>query len=152
MKVITWNVRGLNAPKKQKILVHLMRRVEVDIMMLQEMKLGMEKIKRKLGGWEVVCEPSVGASVGLDILWNPRKVNFNRLGGGKYWIGGKVKILNEALEFVLINIYGPVSLNEKVCVWEEIAKFFQLNCRQTFIVGEILMLLYMRIIFFGVWE
>lgn len=39
MALLVWNLRGLNAPKKKREVVHLARDKEVDILGLLEMKI-----------------------------------------------------------------------------------------------------------------
>ncbi|XP_057829570.1 uncharacterized protein LOC131040632 [Cryptomeria japonica] len=128
MKVITWNVRGINAPNKQRILKHYLPSLEGDIMLIQKTKLdeeGYKSLKKKVGIWEVVGVPSSGASGGLGVLWDPRWVLFSKMGSSSNWICGKVQSLKSKLTFIIINIYGPKFLHEKREVWAEIDRLAQ---------------------------
>ncbi|GLJ41464.1 hypothetical protein SUGI_0858130 [Cryptomeria japonica] len=71
MKVLTWNVRGLNAPNKKRILKHCILASKPELTLIQETTLNQFEIgvfKKKLGHieWEVI--PAVGASGGLGII------------------------------------------------------------------------------------
>ena len=67
----------------------------------------------------------VGASGGLGVIWNHRKVTLNILKSNNNWINGLVKSVKSNLKFILINIYGPVSNIQKKLVWEEIYQFMK---------------------------
>lgn len=43
MKVLSWNIRGLNAPSKQRLVRSVRLRYEVDVVLLQETKLDQAK-------------------------------------------------------------------------------------------------------------
>lgn len=75
MKVLTWNVRGLNTPNKQRILKHCIFASKIDIALIQEMKLSQSKIgifRKKLGLLELDAIPAMGAS---DNFKNPLSNN-----------------------------------------------------------------------------
>lgn len=40
MKVVSWNVRGLNAPSKQRLVKHCLSSFSPELVLLQETKLG----------------------------------------------------------------------------------------------------------------
>lgn len=70
MKVISWNIRGLNGLNKQDILRNLIRDQNPDIILVQETKMSKEKVEKlnmfKVGG---VCgSSSNGASRGVAIF------------------------------------------------------------------------------------
>ena len=56
------------------------------------------------------------ASGGLGILWDPRKVSINILNSSNNWISGKVQSLKSDLNFMIINVYGPVNNTSKKLV------------------------------------
>ena len=78
MRITSWNIRGYNSPLK----IHLLkRRIESEklvIVFLQETKCSeadLKAIGKKV--WhtnEVVAIDSRGATGGIGIIWNPRKV------------------------------------------------------------------------------
>jgi len=75
MKLISWNVRGLNSPSKQRMLKDLIQLEKPSVLFLQEKKgnsATLEKVLNKV--WLGNCSVSVdtfGASGGLAIIWNP---------------------------------------------------------------------------------
>jgi exonuclease III len=78
MRIFSWNMRGLNALSKHRILKKKIDQEKEDIVMLQETKCdnnNMKKIAKKT--WkqcEVVCIEAKGPSGGLALLWNPNNV------------------------------------------------------------------------------
>jgi exonuclease III len=74
MKIISWNIRGLNGRSKQKMLRDLIFAEKPDIMLLQETKCTTEDIDRLLPHcWkqgEAVSTTATGTAGGLAILWN----------------------------------------------------------------------------------
>jgi len=78
MKIISWNIRGLNGRSKQKLLRDLIIEEAPDVVMLQETKCTSEDINRllpyywKQGG--AVSTDATGTAGGLAILWNTSSV------------------------------------------------------------------------------
>jgi exonuclease III len=74
MKIISWNIRGLNGRSKQKMLRDLIFAEKPDIVLLQETKCTTEDIDRLLPYcWkqgEAISTAATGTAGGLAILWN----------------------------------------------------------------------------------
>lgn len=76
MKLISWNVRGLNSPTKHRMLKNMIQQEKPSIVFLHETKgnnVVLEKVMNKT--WTECRSVSVdasGASGGLAILWNPQ--------------------------------------------------------------------------------
>ena len=74
MKIISWNIRGLNGAHKQEIIRNLIRDQRPDILMIQETKmkkgfLGKIKFRNLMSG---EASNSDGASGGLLTLFNTK--------------------------------------------------------------------------------
>ena len=97
MKITSWNARGLNAPSKKRLLCQNLKAFESDIIMLQETKLNKdeyEKFNKKIDLWKTTLVESNGASRGLDVLWDLRKINLTDIRNGNNWICAKVSSVN----------------------------------------------------------
>jgi len=74
MKIITWNIRGLNGRYKQRILRNCVKEKDPDMFLLQETKcvgdMVEEKFKRCWRHCNFIYTESKGAVRGLAILWN----------------------------------------------------------------------------------
>ena len=106
--------------------------------MLQETKLNKEegiKLEMKLSRWYTYLQESRGAARGLGIIWNPRKVTLNILKSSPSWINSKIKSIKTNLQFVLINIYGPIHNLDKKVIWEQISLFTNEYSNQIILLG-----------------
>jgi exonuclease III len=78
MKVISWNIRGLNGKSKQMLLRNKINKESPDIFLLQETKCSgamLQTILSKI--WKDGCSmeiDSTGTTGGLMILWNQDKI------------------------------------------------------------------------------
>jgi exonuclease III len=111
MKIITWNIRGLNDRSKQRILRDCIKEESPDILMLQETKCaGMEVetiFQHIWKGCNYIQMDSSGASGGLAILWNP---SHTILSGPFSTIGtlsSHFEIIGSNHEGIITNVYGP---------------------------------------------
>ena len=64
MKIVSWNVRGINASDKRGRMHKFLESSKVDIVLLQETKLSQETSQKSLAKWP----SSIGVSGGLAIL------------------------------------------------------------------------------------
>ena len=73
MKIISWNIRGCNHPRKLKTLGRKIKMEKPDVLYLQETKCSFEKMMRiGLKVWKgsrVMAIDSVGMRGGIAILW-----------------------------------------------------------------------------------
>ena len=79
--------------------------------MLQETKLNKEegiKLDKKLGSQNVNLQESKGASGGLGMIQNPKKVILNILNSNNSWMSSRVRTLKTNIQFILVNIYGQI--------------------------------------------
>lgn len=138
MRITSWNARGLNAPSKKWLLKQNLIAFESEIILLQETKLDKAEstnIGKKIRQWQTEFQESIGASGGLGMIWNPRKVNLNIINKNPSWISSRVISLKNNLEFLLINIYGPTPTLEKIKVWQEISDFLSNHSDITVVIG-----------------
>ena len=71
MKIISWNIRGLNNPHKQDMLKILIRDNRLDILVIQETKIPKEKVVNlpMFQCGKIIGNDSIGASGGLVVFW-----------------------------------------------------------------------------------
>ena len=138
MRITTWNARGLNAPSKKRILKHNLKNFESDIILIQETKLNKSEsssLGRSIGNWSLITQEAAGASGGLGVIWNLRKVNLDILSLNNNWVSCKCHSLKSNLSFIIINVYGPCINLEKRRVWNEISNFLFFNQNEMIIIG-----------------
>ena len=106
MKIISWNVKGLNASDKRQIIKQVIDSLQEDIILLQETKLSQhnfDKIVATRKKWKYYHMQGLGASGGLTVLWNPLTVNSQLLQQDNNW--QIIHIPTFDISFILINVY-----------------------------------------------
>ena len=120
MRITSWNARGLNAPSKNRLFKQHLKSFNSEIILIQETKLNKvegDKFNKMLGVWKSIFIEAIGASGGLGIVWNPRKVSLNYLVSKGNWLCVNIQSLKSETKFVLINVYGPNNTLGKTTVW-----------------------------------
>jgi exonuclease III len=139
MKIITWNIRGLNGRSKQRILRDSIRAENPDILLLQETKcVGKEAetiFQRSWRGCESIHTDSTGASGGLAILWNPNTVTLRRTFLYHWYAHAHFMITGSAQEGDITNVYGPQSQQDKDSLMKRIAHIKTLLSMPNWILG-----------------
>ncbi|GLJ44304.1 hypothetical protein SUGI_0927260 [Cryptomeria japonica] len=72
---------------------------------------------------KITGAPTNGASGGLSIIYDPCCILFSFIESHNNWMSGRVTSLKNNLDFVIINVYGPILNEDKQRVWEEIENF-----------------------------
>lgn len=124
MKVTSWNARGLNAPNKRRLLKQHLKKINSEIILIQETKLNRiegDKISKTLGLWDSIFTEAIGASGGLGIIWNPKKFSLTYLGNNHNWLCANIQSLKSDSKFIIFNVYGPINIVKKKIVWAELS-------------------------------
>lgn len=124
--LLSWNVKGLNAPNKRHLVKKRIDLTRDDIVLIQEIKQSKDEVEMLFNNfkyWKVEVVQADGAFDGLTICWNSSYVFFEFVTSGKHWIGQRVKNSLSNLYFIMINVHGPVSYLSKRSLWIEIDKF-----------------------------
>ena len=79
MKLITWNIRGLNNPRKQRILKSRLRNEQPDLCFIQETKCTTNKMemisKKQWSKNKMVVVEGQQMAGGILTLWNSQVMN-----------------------------------------------------------------------------
>eukprot|EP00253_Pinus_taeda_P034305 PITA_34305 len=117
MRVISWNVRGLNGQTKQRLLKRKVQKEKTDIIFVQETKCASNIIKnvsRKLGRqMEYMETDSHGWEGGLVTWWNPHVIKIFSSEATRHFIALEVQVIGNSETYLCINVYGPQKLEEK---------------------------------------
>ena len=125
LKLIFWNVRGLNDPKKRGILRNWLRKWKVDVVYLQETKLDKVdwRIIQSIWGnrfvaW--VAPDAINMARGVLLLWDKRVLELADSIVGKFSVSCFWKDLLDGFEWVGMGLYGPT--HEEFCpdFWSEV--------------------------------
>jgi exonuclease III len=139
MKIITWNIRGLNDRSKQRILRDCVKEESPDILMLQETKCaGMEAeiiFQRIWKGCNYIHTDSAGASGGLAILWNPNHTILSGPFSTAGTLSAHFEVIGSNQEGTITNVYGPQGQQEKIKFMEKLTQVKALANTPNWILG-----------------
>ena len=109
LRIISWNVRGLNDRGKREVVSGALSRWRPDIVCLQETKLG--TLDRELaqsiwgGRWEEwCCLDSVGASGGVVLMWDSRVVEKMDVLVGRWSLSCLFRCVDDGLTWSLSGV------------------------------------------------
>jgi len=106
MKLVSWNVRGLNSPGKSRLLKNMIKLEKPQICFLQETKCNSDRLGSILSkiwpGCRSVAVDATGASGGLAIAWNPQSISLTDFHATHH-------LMQAAFHFLGTNIHGNIS-------------------------------------------
>lgn len=139
MKIITWNIRGLNGRSKQRTLRDRIRAENPDVLLLQETKcVGAEAetiFRRCWRGCDSLHTDSTGVVGGLAILWNPATVTIDRPFSTVGTITAHSKVIGSTKEGETTNVYGPQSPEDKENFLKQINSIQSLLSTPNWVLG-----------------
>lgn len=125
LKILTWNIRGINNKIARRNLQDIVRCNKVDIVCVQETKCGDwsdigSKSPLAMETYGVAAQPSVGLSGGVATFWSLNIIKCVALAQTKNWVWITFSLASgEEGKFHVINLYSPLSLQLKKEVWQE---------------------------------
>ena len=126
LKILSWNVRGLNEKEKWLKVCNFLRSWRADIVCLQETKL--EWVTRGIVRSIWSCPyidwlylGSEGASGGILLMWDRRVVEKIEEAVGFFSISCRFKNVSDQFEWAFTGIYGPNLNRNRQFMWEELA-------------------------------
>jgi len=126
VKILSWNVRGLNDINKRSTIKSLIRKWNPDVICLQETKLEewSSLITGQLWGnrWASWAELKAnGTRGGIIILWDKRNwVNISTH-QGIYTVSCMLESVQENFRWCFTRVYGPHTNIEREDLWYELA-------------------------------
>ena len=126
LKIITWNVRGLNDLNKRFQVRHLLKLWKADIVCLQETKLELviKGLVRNIWGIHHVDWLYLGsmrASGGILLMWDSRVVEKIDDAVGNFSVSCKFRSVVNQTEWAFSSVYGPQTERERLIMWYELA-------------------------------
>lgn len=124
MKIISWNIRGLNSPHKHNLVKNMIRDKNPDIFLIQETKMAKDKVESlnmfKNGG--VSGGSSEGASGGIVTFWNKNNVEGEVLIQENNLVCIRFKHINNCTTWVLTNVYAPNTKTGRSEMWRYLTR------------------------------
>ena len=125
VKIISWNVRGVNDPDRRKIIRNFIRNQRVDLVCLQETKIHemTTAVARSLGvgriyDWRALN--AEGSAGGIILFWDKKAMELVNSEIGLFSISCLFKMVEGGLLWMFSGVYGPVERNLKEIFWEEL--------------------------------
>ncbi|WKA02253.1 hypothetical protein VitviT2T_020466 [Vitis vinifera] len=125
LKLLSWNVRGVNEKEKRKIIKTFIRNQRVDLMCIQETKIQSmsEGVARSLGSgrfldWRAL--DASGTAGGILICWDKRTLEIMDWEEGQFSLSCRFKNVDNGMVWVFTGVYGPFTKEEREWLWEEI--------------------------------
>ena len=108
MKIVTWNIRGINSPQKAKIPRKNIQKTNLVIVFLQETKCPtnhLQEISKKICKWsEGMGIDARGFAGDLGILWDPNKVSLSRFNRKHRFISAKYRVICFSVLGIITNV------------------------------------------------
>ena len=125
IKVLSWNIRGLNNEVAKRNLRDLVIESKSSIVCVQETKIAEwsqhhNPLQANKRNFEMVYQPSVGKSGGLVTFWDDSQVECIALAQCASWIWLNLRTKRECKALHVINIYSPLKMKEKKVLWKDI--------------------------------
>jgi hypothetical protein len=126
VKILSWNVRGMNELDKRLQIKSLLKGWKADIICLQETKLGLisNRIVRSLWGGQFVdwvFLGSNGASGGILLMWDSRVVEKMEDAVGQYSVSCKFWNIIDQRVWIFTGVYDSNLVRERLNLWDEVA-------------------------------
>ncbi len=125
LRIVSWNVRGLNNPRKREVVKNLLRGWKCNVVCLQETKLAavdLTIIRSLWGimhvGWEVL--DAFHTAGGIILMWDKRAVE--KIDGfiGEFSVSCQWRSLEDGFVWSGSGVYGPNLEGRRSSFWAEL--------------------------------
>ena len=124
-KILSWNVRVVNALDKRKVIKNFLRSYKADLVCLQETKVQEMTIDlvRSLGvgrclNWKALN--AEGFAGGILLLWDNSRIGLVDSVVGSFSVSCLFRMLEDGFQWAFTGVYGPVENRFRESFWEEL--------------------------------
>ena len=125
IKILSWNVRGVNNPDKRKIIKNFLRTHRVDLVCLQETKVQeMNNVMAPSLGvghflnWKALN--AEGSTGGILLLWDKRRISMVDSVARSFSVLCLFRMVEDGYQWVFSGVYGSVKKSIRESFWEEL--------------------------------
>ena len=125
IKMILWNVKGLNDPQKRLVVKNLLREWKCDVVCLQETKVASMNRKLVCSLWSypyldwAVLEVD-RTSGGILLMWDKRVLDKVEVMVGTFLVLIKWQGVGDRFIWACLGVYGPNENDERGHMWDEL--------------------------------
>ena len=125
VKILSWNVRGVNDPDRRKIIRNVIRYQRVNLVCLQETKIQKmtTAVARSLGAGRIYDWRALnaeGSTGGILLFWDKKIMELVDSENGIFSISCLLKMVEGGFLWTFTGVNGPVERNLKEVFWEEL--------------------------------
>jgi exonuclease III len=117
MKAITWNIRGLNSPRKQRILRNKLKQEQPNLCFIQETRCNTDRMeaisKQHWRKYKMVAIEGHQMAGGILTLWNPQVLSLIAAEVTRHTLTVRMQIIGNTEVILCTNVYGPQVSEEK---------------------------------------
>ena len=118
IRLLSWNVRGVNDSSKRKVIKAMIRSQKVDLFCVQETKIQsmIEGLVRSLGSGRFLdwgALDAQGAVGGILICWDKRTLEVLEIGMGQFSISCRLRNVEDGKAWIFTGVYGPFSKEDR---------------------------------------
>jgi hypothetical protein len=126
IRILSWNVRGLNLEEKRMKIKSLLREWKADVVCFQETKIQVvtrELVQSLWSGAQVdwCYLGAQGASGGILIMWDRRVVEKVEECVGCFTAACSFRSMCDDFNWAFAGVYGPNRDNDRLMLWEELS-------------------------------
>ena len=139
MKIISWNIRGLNGAQKHEIVWNMIRDQRPDFLMLQKTKMKRDLVKRISFSKNFYCVASDSdrGSGGFLTLYDTRAFKLTTLHSSTNSLLCEVFHFQSNESWLILNLYAPNSKKERNFFWTKLLGIlFNCNLNKGIIMGD----------------
>ena len=125
LKILSWNVRGLNDCRKRSIVKNLLREWKCNVIYLQETKL--TGLDRQMVGslWSCpyvdwVALDAVQTAGGVLMMWDRRVLERLEFMVGSFFVSVRWQRVGDGFSWACSGVYGPIDNNARGLMWDEL--------------------------------
>ena len=125
IKILSWNVRGVNDPVKRSVIKGFLRSNRVDLVCFQETKVQQMNVGmvRSLGvgrylNW--IALDAEGSAGGILLLWDKRRISLEDSVAGSFSVSCQFRMVEDGFQWVFSGVYGPIKKRYRESFWEEL--------------------------------
>ena len=125
--LLSWNVRGLNNPRKREVCKNLLKDWKCNIVCFQEMKVSSTDVAfiRSLWGspftdWAVL--DAVQTSGGVLLVWDKRVFEKLDVIAGQFSVSVLLRGMVDDFVWACTGVYGPSDDGQRASLWEELSQ------------------------------